>query len=65
MEGIINVKAQAQNNIPNYPVTDTGKRIDKLPVYTFTPDGKMEVGLSWDPKVLLTGKETTIFCKLL
>ncbi|HEY7078279.1 MAG TPA: plastocyanin/azurin family copper-binding protein [Nitrososphaeraceae archaeon] len=60
MEGIINVKAQAQN-IPNYPVTDTGKRIDKLPVYTFTTDGKFEVGLSWNPKVLLTGKETTFF----
>ena len=58
MEGIINVKIQAQN-IPNYPVTDTGKLIEKLPVYTFTPDGKLEVGLSWDPKVLLTGKETT------
>jgi hypothetical protein len=60
MEGVISVKAQAQN-VPNYPVTDNGKRIDKLPVYTFTPDGKMEVGLSWDPKVLLTGKETTFF----
>ena len=58
MEGIIQVKAQPQN-IPNYPVTDSGKRIDKLPVYTFTPDGKLEVGLSWDPKVLLTGNETT------
>jgi hypothetical protein len=60
MEGVISVKAQVQN-VPNYPVTDNGKRIDKLPVYTFTPDGKMEVGLSWDPKVLLTGKETTFF----
>lgn len=59
MEGILEVKPQI-NNIPNYPVTDAGKRIDKLPVYTFTPDGKLEVGLSWDPKVLLTGKETTI-----
>lgn len=60
MEGMINVKAQAQN-IPTYAVTDTGKRIDKLPVYAFTPDGKLEVGLSWNPKVLLTGKETTFF----
>jgi hypothetical protein len=60
MEGVISVKAQVQN-VPNYPVTDNGKRIDKLPVYTFTPDGKMEVGLSWTPKVLLTGKETTFF----
>jgi hypothetical protein len=60
MEGIINVKAQAQN-IPNYPVSDTGKRIDKLPVYAFTPDGKFEVGLSWNPKILLTGKESTFF----
>ena len=62
MEGVINIKAQAQNIIiPSYPVTNTGKRIDKLPVYAFTPDGKMEVGLSWEPKVLLTGKETTFF----
>ncbi|MFZ0327304.1 MAG: plastocyanin/azurin family copper-binding protein [Nitrososphaeraceae archaeon] len=60
MEGIIQVKAQPQN-IPNYPVTDSGKRIDKLPLYTFTPDGMLEVGLSWDPQVLLTGKEATIF----
>jgi len=60
MEGIINVKAQAQN-IPNYPVSDTGKRIDKLPVYAFTSDGKLEVGLSWNPKILLTGKESTFF----
>ena len=60
MEGVISVKAKLQN-VPNYPVTDNGKRIDKLPVYTFTPDGKMEVGLSWTPKVLLTGKETTFF----
>ncbi|MGB0029492.1 MAG: hypothetical protein WBP64_21930, partial [Nitrososphaeraceae archaeon] len=56
----IQVKAQPQN-IPNYPVTDSGKRIDKLPLYTFTPDGMLEVGLSWDPQVLLTGKEATIF----
>ena len=30
-------------------------------MYQFTPDGKREVGLSWDPAVLLTGKEISFF----
>jgi hypothetical protein len=30
-------------------------------LYIFTPDGKIEVGLSWDPTVLLTGKEISFF----
>jgi len=32
-----------------------------LPVYNFTPDGKIQAGLSWDPNVLLTGKEISFF----
>ena len=32
-----------------------------MPIYHFTPDGKLEVGLSWDPNVLLTGKEISFF----
>ena len=42
---------------PKNPVYASGARISKLPVYNFTPDGKINVGLSWDPNVLLTGKE--------
>ena len=58
MDGEVTGRAQ---NIPNYPVYSSGARISKLPVYNFTPDGKIEVGLSWDPNVLLTGKEITFF----
>ena len=32
-----------------------------MPLYHFTPDGQIEVGLSWDPNVLLTGKEISFF----
>ena len=60
MDGLVTVQGKAQN-IPNYPVYASGARISKLPVYNFTPDGKIEVGLSWDPNVLLTGKEISFF----
>jgi hypothetical protein len=48
-------------NIPNYPVYASGARINQLPIYKFTSDGTIEVGLSWDPTVLLTGKEISFF----
>ena len=60
MDGVIAVQGKAQN-IPNYPVYASGARISNLPVYNFTPDGKLETGLSWDPHVLLTGKEISFF----
>jgi plastocyanin len=60
MDGIVTVQGKAQN-IPNYPVYASGVRINTLPWYIFTPDGKVEVGLSWDPKVLLTGKDISFF----
>jgi plastocyanin len=60
MDGVVTVKGKAQN-IPNYPVYASGARINILPIYSFTPDGKIEVGLSWDPTVLLTGKEISFF----
>jgi plastocyanin len=56
MDGEVTVQGKAQN-IPNYPVYSSGARISKLPVYNFTSDQKIEAGLSWDPNVLLTGKE--------
>jgi plastocyanin len=61
MEGVVLVQGGQAQNIPNYPVDATGKRIFKLPLYHFTPDGQIEVGLSWDPNVLLTGKEISFF----
>jgi plastocyanin len=60
MDGVVIVQGKAQN-IPNYPVYASGARINALPIYDFTPDGKIEVGLSWDPTVLLTGKEISFF----
>jgi len=60
MDGVVAVQGKAEN-IPNYPVYASGARISNLPVYKFTPDGKIEVGLSWDPNVLLTGKEISFF----
>jgi plastocyanin len=56
MDGVVTVQGKAQN-IPNYPVYASGVKINTLPWYIFTPDGKFEVGLSWDPTVLLTGKD--------
>jgi plastocyanin len=61
MEGVVTVQGTQAQNIPNYPVDASGKRISQLPTYQFTPDGKFEVGLSWDPGVLLTGKEISFF----
>jgi hypothetical protein len=60
MNGVVTVQGKAQN-IPNYPVYASGARISKLPVYDFTPHGKIEAELSWDPNVLLTGKEISFF----
>ena len=61
MEGVVSVQGGQAQNIPKYPVDASGKQINKLPVYHFTPDGQIEVGLSWDPNVLLTGKEISFF----
>jgi plastocyanin len=60
MEGVVTVTGKPVT-IPNYPVDGSGKKIIRMPIYHFTSDGKMEVGLSWDPSVLLTGRETSFF----
>ena len=61
MDGIVSVQGGQTQYIPNYPVDASGKRISSLPIYHFTSDGKIEVGLSWDPAVLLTGKDISFF----
>jgi hypothetical protein len=58
MDSVVTVQGKAQN-IPNYPVYASGARIASFPIYQFTPDGKTEAGLNWNPQVILTGKETT------
>jgi hypothetical protein len=55
------ITKDAQANIPKYPVDSQGRQITSLPVYTYTNDGKLEVGLSWDPEVILTGKDISFF----
>lgn len=60
MEGVVSVKGKTVI-VPNYPVDASGNKIAKMPVYHFTPDGKLEVGLTWDPNVLLTGREISFF----
>ncbi len=61
MEGVVKAQGTQTQTIPNFPVDASGKRISQLPMYQFTPDGRLEVGLSWDPSVLLTGKEISFF----
>jgi len=52
---------QRQVNVPKYPVDAQGRPITSLPVYTYTNDGKLEVGLGWDPQIILTGKDISFF----
>ena len=61
MEGVVLVQGGQVQKIPSYPVDASGKQISNLPIYHFTSDGNLEVGLSWDPNVLLTGKEISFF----
>jgi plastocyanin len=64
MEGIVTValgqgksqQQQKQIEISTYPVNGSGSRIDKFPVYKFTNDNKYEIGMSWDPGVIVIGK---------
>ena len=49
MEGILIV----EKLIPDYPHDATGKKL-KFPLLQYTPDGSIEVNLSWDPPVIKT-----------
>lgn len=50
MEGVVYVG----ESLPDYPHDAEGNRIDKFPIIEITPDGLVELDLSWEPKVLLT-----------
>jgi plastocyanin len=49
MEGILIV----EQTIPYYPHDATGQRLE-MPIGAYTPDGKIEVNLTWEPHVIKT-----------
>lgn len=61
MEGVITVVATSSAKIPSYPVDGNGNKQEVWPVHTFSKDGKYDIDLSWDPKVIRTGEPVTFF----
>jgi plastocyanin len=53
MEGVVIVKGQSPP-IPTYAVDINGSKINKFPIYQFTGNSRTEIGLSWDPKSIIT-----------
>lgn len=58
MEGVVKVVGNA-SNIPTYAVNEFGKKINKFPLYNFTADKSIEMGISWNPASILTGKSVS------
>jgi plastocyanin len=57
MEGTVIVEERAQKiNLPTYPVDASGNKLGTFPVHTLTNDKKYDIDLSWDPKIIVTGK---------
>ena len=55
MEGIIHVQDNNMN-IPSYAVDESQKKINDFPLYNFTDDSKVEIGLSWTPTSIITNE---------
>ena len=55
MEGIIHVQ-DSSANIPSYAVDESQKKINDFPLYNFTDDSKVEIGLSWTPTSIITNE---------
>jgi len=53
MEGIVLVRGN-NTNVPSYAVDEFQKKINKFPVYNFTDNRKVEVGLTWIPSSITT-----------
>jgi plastocyanin len=58
MEGTVNVKNESKA-IPSYAVDEFGNKIDGFPLYNFTKNGEVEIGLSWSPKSITTNGPTS------
>lgn len=55
MEGVVKVQ-NATSSIPTFPVDEFGNKIDDFPLYNFTDDKRIEIGLSWSPSSIITGQ---------
>ena len=55
MEGIVHVR-NPSSNIASYAVDEFGNKISEFPLYNLTGDGKVEIGLSWNPASIVTNK---------
>lgn len=53
MEGTVHVKGN-NTNVPSYAVDEFQKKVKDFPLYNFTDDGKVEIGLSWTPSSITT-----------
>ena len=56
MEGVVFVG----ENIPDYPEDSFGQKIDSFPVIQYTKDDAIEVDLTWEPNVILTGEKVSL-----
>ena len=55
MEGVVHVR-NASTNIPSYAVDEFGNKIDDFPLYNFTDNKRIEIGLSWSPASIITNE---------
>ncbi len=55
MEGVVHVR-NASTNIPAYAVDEFGNKIDKFPLYNYTDNKRVEIGLIWSPASIITGQ---------
>ncbi|VFJ15159.1 cupredoxin domain-containing protein [Candidatus Nitrosocosmicus franklandus] len=58
MEGTVVVR-NTSTSIPSYPVDQVGNKIDEFPIYNFTEDNRIEIGLSWTPVTIMTNEPIT------
>ena len=55
MEGAVSVGKA----IPQFPHDAKGNKIEKFPLVTHTPDGLIELDLTWEPSIIQTNEKTT------
>jgi plastocyanin len=55
MEGVVHVK-NSSTNIPPHAVDEFGNKIDDFPLYNFTDNKRVEIGLSWSPASIITNE---------
>ncbi len=55
MEGVVHVR-NVSTNIPPYGVDEFGNKIDDFPLYNFTDNKRVEIGMSWSPASIITNE---------